>query len=244
MSMPAAPQTPCFDRLRAKLTQEPATWRDRNLILVALGDSVTQGLTVNPRMLGNDAYHEALRQRLMRRFPDRAFSSINSGVGGDSVPGGLRRLQADVLDHHPDLVVVCYGLNDCGRNDAGLDAFRRDLTEMVTRIREHAAVIVMTPNMMATRDNDHVDPNYRGSVDFIVSRQTDGTLARYVQVAREVAVAAEVPLADAYAEWERRFAAGDDIVRLLTNGLNHPDAEGHGYFTDLLWSILVRELGV
>ena len=102
----------------------------------------------------------------------------------------------------------------------------------------------MTPNMMATRDNDHVDPNYRGSVDFIVSRQTNGTLARYVQVAREVAAAAAVPLADAYAEWERRFAAGEDIVRLLTNGLNHPDAEGHGYFTDLLWSILVRELGV
>src|SRR5262245_24514574 len=101
-----------FHKLRAKLTVDPSSWRERNVMLVALGDSVTQGLGLNPVMLGTEVYHEVFRRELITLYPTRSFSLVNAGVGGDNTGGGLARLQHDVLDPHPDLVTICFGLND------------------------------------------------------------------------------------------------------------------------------------
>lgn len=224
-----------FQRLKARLEQDPPNWGAYNIRIVALGDSVTQGLGVNPRMLGNDTYHEVFRQRLVERYPNRTFSVINAGVGGDSTGGALKRLQADVLDHRPDLVTVCFGLNDSFAGKGGEDAFRGNLTQIVTRCQQSAAVILLTPNMMATHDSPIVDPKYKDQIQQFVERQTSGTLGRYAQIIREVATSTSTPLADGYAEWIRRHDAGEDMTMWLINGINHPDARGHRILADELW---------
>ena len=234
---------PSIERLRTKLEVDPPGWAGRNLILVALGDSVTAGLGINPVMIGNDVYHEQFRRDLIAAYSKRGFSTINAGIGGDTTRGALVRLQSDVLDHHPDLVVVCYGLNDCGAGARGEETFRRNLAEIVARIEERAAVILLTPNMMATRDHVGVDPNYKKHIHEFVRQQTDGTLDRYVDIIREVAAAAPVPLADGYAEWKRRQAAGEDTTSWLVNGFNHPDARGHRILADVLWKTFATAVG-
>jgi acyl-CoA thioesterase I len=201
---------------------------ERNLIWVALGDSVTAGCTVGPGMLGEEVYHAVVARELERLFPGSGFDVINAGVGGDNTVGGLVRLQADVLDHSPDLVTICFGLNDSGKGEAGLDLFERNLVEIVERVRAiGAAVVLMTPNMMVTRPNQNVPPEHAETVGDFIQRQTGGLLDRYVERIRAAAGATSSPLADAYAEWQRRHQAGEDTTALLENGLNHPGAEGH-----------------
>src|SRR5580765_4965661 len=100
------------EALRAKLNEEPKNWADRNVRIVAFGDSVTQGMYINPSSLGKHTYHEVFRARLQSRQLDRTFSMINAGVAGETTTHGLARIRPDVLDHRPHLVIVCFGLND------------------------------------------------------------------------------------------------------------------------------------
>ena len=180
-------QAAAVARLRAKLNNDDIAWRQRNVILVALGDSVTQGLTLNPALLHEETYHALLRRELARAFPERTFSSINAGVGGESAAAGLARLQSDVLDHHPDIVTVAFALNDSGGGEAKLESFAASLREIVTRVSASGAfVVLMTPNMMATRDNGRVDPKFADRLPAFIERQTSGVLARYAQAVRNV----------------------------------------------------------
>jgi lysophospholipase L1-like esterase len=232
-----------FLHLRNKLFSTPPAWADYNVLLVALGDSVTQGLTVNPRVLGEQSYHALVRRRLARRFPERSFSTVNAGVGGNSACDALDRLDRDVLDRHPDLVTVCLGLNDCDRGDPGLPRFRSDLTAIVRRI--HAAdvpVILLTPNMLATRCVPPDDPDRSESAPRRTQQQTSGLLARYVDVIRAVARDTHTPLADVYAEWDRRHNAGEDTTMLLANRSNHPGPQGHRIFADVLFNTIISTL--
>jgi lysophospholipase L1-like esterase len=180
---------------------------------------------------------------LHRQFPERTFSTINAGVNGDNTEGALARLEHDVLRHEPHLATVCFGLNDAVGGRRGLPRFRENLTQIVDRIRQAgAAVVLMTPNMMALHDNEHVDPNFRHVLASLIRCQTGGLLDRYVEEVRGVAAATGAPLADVYAEWKRRQAQGEDMTAHLANGLNHPDAFGHRIAAELLLQVILRQL--
>ena len=227
-------------RLRAKLNSNDIAWRQRNVVIVALGDSVTQGLTLNPALLHDETYHALLRRGLAAAFPERTFSSINAGVGGESAAAGLARLQSDALDPHPDIVTVAFGLNDSGGGEAKLEPFSANLREIVKRIAASGAfAVLMTPNMMATRDNGRVDPKFADKLPAFIERQTSGLLARYAEAVRRVGSETGVPVADVYAEWERREAAGEDMMAHLANGINHPDAYGHRLAADVLLRVVL-----
>jgi lysophospholipase L1-like esterase len=231
-----------FAAIKTRLTDESLPWAERNIRMVALGDSVTQGLLVNPHTLGNRVYHEQFRRTLARRYIDRTFSMVNAGVAGESSAQGLARLQSDVLDHRPHLVIVCFGLNDACQEADGESAFRENLTSIVNRLSAHAAVILMTPNMMLRRpvpelSNDQV---YQTHHEKLLHVQNGGSLARYVEIIRAVAKATSTPLADAYAEWARRDAKGDDVTGMLY--INHPDARGHRIFAKALLETFDRAL--
>jgi len=223
-----------YQKFRAKLLQEPTTYENRNIRIVALGDSVTQGMKVDPEVYGHEVYHEVFRRRLIDRYPTRTFSVINAGIAGDSTAGALKRLKHDVLDPHPDLVTVCFGLNDSGGLRDGEPTFRNNLTEIVTVIRQVAAVILLTPNMMATHDNPRVPAQWKVHIQKFTDRQTSGCLDRYADIIREVALTTATPLADAYAEWTRRQRSGEDMTDFLISGINHPDARGHLILADAL----------
>lgn len=70
--------------------------------VVFLGDSLTYGTGAQ----ATGGYVKLLQGE----FPGRDF--VNKGIPGDTTAGGLQRLQKDVLDLHPALVVVGLGGND------------------------------------------------------------------------------------------------------------------------------------
>jgi lysophospholipase L1-like esterase len=72
---------------------------------------------------------------------------LNAGVGGNTTTGALRRLQTDVLDKNPTLVVVFFGTND-SRLDAPkvhvpVDRYVANLRQIITRCSALPARVVL-----------------------------------------------------------------------------------------------------
>lgn len=72
---------------------------------------------------------------------------LNAGVGGNTTAGALRRLQADVLDKKPDIVVIFFGTND-SRLDAPkvhvpVDRYVANLRQIITRCSALPARVVL-----------------------------------------------------------------------------------------------------
>ena len=55
---------------------------------------------------------------------------------------------------------------------------------------------------------------------------------------RAVAKELNVPLADAYAEWQALKQRGVDTTAMLVNGMNHPTPEAHKIFADKLYELI------
>ncbi|MCQ2353468.1 MAG: right-handed parallel beta-helix repeat-containing protein [Victivallaceae bacterium] len=91
-----------------RCTKIPAEKKERKLPhrIVCLGDSITAAGT----------FAGELQLYLSCRYPREKIEVFNAGVGGDSAVGGFRRLEKDVFSRDPDMVIVCFGMNDVGRN--------------------------------------------------------------------------------------------------------------------------------
>lgn len=79
-------------------------WRFR---VVALGDSNTYGFG-----LPSEAAYPALLEARLRAQGVQA-RVWNAGINGQTVLQGLARLERDVFQRRPDVVLVAFGLNDC-----------------------------------------------------------------------------------------------------------------------------------
>ncbi|MBC7224664.1 MAG: hypothetical protein H5T59_10405 [Anaerolineae bacterium] len=77
------------------------------LRVVALGDSNTYGYG-----LPAEAAYPALLEARLRAHGLRA-RVWNAGINGQTVLQGLARLERDVIQRRPDVVLVAFGLNDC-----------------------------------------------------------------------------------------------------------------------------------
>lgn len=84
--------------------EAPRPWRFR---AVALGDSNTYGFG-----LPAEATYPALLEARLRAQGVQA-KVWNAGINGQTVLQGLARLERDVFQRQPDVVLVAFGLNDC-----------------------------------------------------------------------------------------------------------------------------------
>ena len=217
-----------LSRFRYRIEEKRTKTSVAPVLIVALGDSVTQGCMEHGRIDHEGVYHNCLKRMLEEKHPDTTFSVINAGVGGESAPGGLARLERDVTSHHPDLVIIAFALNDaCSRQLPGLEDFKNTIREMIKRVREttEAEVMLLTPNMMITRMNDAIADCHQHLAKPFMHVQSSGILDAYVQALRDIAAEMDTALTDVYAEWRAREAKGEDITAKLCNGLNHPSAD-------------------
>lgn len=115
--------------------------------VVFMGDSITEG----------GAYTSAIEDYVVTRFPKMHVRFVNSGVGKDTVAGGLagpmsERLHRDVVPFAPTVVVMMYGMND-GRFKAFnpqvyaafLSGYRNALTSLV-RVVPDARITLIRPS--------------------------------------------------------------------------------------------------
>jgi lysophospholipase L1-like esterase len=156
-------------------------------------------------------------------------------------------LDRDVRRHHPDLVVVQFGINDSwidvdeGKNTPRLTRaeFRHNLTLIAQRLKQDGArVIFMTPNPMRWRDPFYIKAfaEHPGLLDVQAVRGIDLLLDQYAEDVRSVAKSESLPLVDVFEAFERYGMipgqAIDDIL-LAGDGM-HPNQAGQRLVCRLL----------
>jgi len=134
--------------------------------IVALGDSLTAGLGLNPE----EAYPALLQKRLDQAGVN--FEVVNAGVSGDTSAGGLSRLDW-ALDGDVRVLIVALGGNDALRA-LPAEALKQNLSHIIERAQARHIEIVLA-GMEAPRNFGR---------DYIVAfHQVYPSLARQYHVA-------------------------------------------------------------
>ena len=214
-----------------------------------LGDSITQGVFelyptedggFGPIFDYENVYHSQFKKKLNHLFPCARINIINAGSNGTDAKYGFERLERDVLKYSPDLVVVCFGANDCGRGEEGLETYATSLENIFDTVTSRGAeVIFLTPNTMAKYPVKETF-SFPGIeiTEKIVSLETKGYAEIYFEKAREICKKKNVPLCDCRKIWQKLEQNGVNTTALLSNHLNHPDRVMHGLFAGKLIELL------
>jgi lysophospholipase L1-like esterase len=184
--------------------------RDR---IVFLGDSITE----------QQLYTNYVESYLATRYPELELTFFNAGWGGDTAPGGVARLQRDVLALKPSVVTLCYGMND-GRYTQPTEEIRQTfvngLRELVRRLkRAGIRIVLLTPGMVDEHAAPHLAPveyNRRG-------------LRVLVDEVLRLAVEQKLPHYDLHLlmnEVDARARAADPTFTMIPDGV-HPNPAGH-----------------
>jgi len=104
---------------------------DARSVIVCFGDSLTSCGGAGGR------YSDWLQISL----PEYRF--VNSGKGGDTLAGGLGRLDKAVLKHRPVCVILGLGANDYWRRKRTLAELERDYETIVAQCREVGAKVLL-----------------------------------------------------------------------------------------------------
>ena len=209
------------------------------ITIVALGDSVTHGCVgFGDEMDYETVYWNRLRKKLLAVCDQIPINVINAGIGGDTTQGALARLDRQVLIHQPDLVTVCYGLNDV---NLPLAQFGTSLREIFRRLTAAGTeVIYMTPNMLNTYVADDVEERWRDYAAVTADFQNNGRMDASMAEARAAAAECGVPVCDCYAKW-KQLSLTEDTTMMLANRINHPTREMHELFARSLFEMIIPE---
>ena len=179
---------------------------DKETTIVCLGDSVTG---VYYHTGGHRAYPEMLELALRRIHPDAPIRVINAGISGHTTTDGLARLEQDVLQHHPTLVTISFGLNDMTRVPP--EQFRSNLEQLIDRCRAAQSLVVLcTPNAVINTDGRPIS-----------------RLREYCDIMRDVGRMKTVAVCDQYAAGERLRSRAPWTWRLTMSDEIHPNMDGH-----------------
>ncbi len=124
---------------------KPAGQPDSRPIIVAFGDSLSEGLGADP----GKSYPDFLQQSL-----DRAgyrYRVVNLGISGDTTTGGLSRVDS-VTALKPEIVLLELGGND-GLRGVPVSATRRNLDEIVQKLQASGVQKIVLAGMS-------LPPNY------------------------------------------------------------------------------------
>jgi len=147
--------------------------------IVCFGDSITKR-----------GYDEELGKLL-------GAETFNAGVAGHNTKQGLKRMEKDVFEKKPDLVILLFGTNDIRADSerayVPVKEYRKNLQEMVTRCKNAGSLIVvctLPPINEAVYFTRHEADEYDAKGGLLKMIQ------EYRQTAIEVAKKNELPLVD------------------------------------------------
>jgi len=194
------------------------------LVFATFGDSITW-----------PCYHTDFRQNyvtltvdaLRKAYPKANVQIVHAGNMGTTGRGlAETRYQRYVLDKHPDVIFLMFGMNDCGGGPDGLELFDQNLAELIHQARAAGALpIVLTQNE-------------------IIYDCPDGAgrraLPQYMERALQVAEREQVPSADCFADWKPLANDRAALIARLNDWI-HPNLAGHRWFAKSIVSQLWPE---
>lgn len=194
------------------------------VVIVAFGSSSTAGYGASSPDFN---YPNRLAAQLRRQYPTVDITVVNAGVGGEDAPEMMKRLQKEVIDVHPDLVIWQVGTNAVLRNlDPG------DTAKMVED---------GISRMQAAGDADVVlvDPQYSPAVT-----QRAESAGKMVKLLGKVAQLRHVgifPRFEVMRDWHEKQALPVESF-VIADGL-HMNDWGYACFAQLLGDDIISSVG-
>ncbi|RLL52230.1 G-D-S-L family lipolytic protein [Mariprofundus sp. EBB-1] len=155
-----------------RIIKPPSIKLQQAIKIIFLGDSITQS------GLLPDGYITRISKQITKQYPKLDIELIGAGINGHRVPHCLKRLDRDVLQHQPSIVVIYIGVNDVwhwqhnrGTTAADFDAGLREIIARIQTIGAHT--MLCTPSLIGEQLNG--GNNY------------DNMLDHYAQISRDIA---------------------------------------------------------
>lgn len=119
------------------------------LTVLLFGDSIAEGYngskhTGAPPFL--PGWGELVAEKL-RRFYHTEIEFVNTAVAGMDSRWGVQTVEDRVIRHHPDLVIIAFGMND-GTAHMEADTFKANIRQIIDRVKEqdpNTAFILVAP---------------------------------------------------------------------------------------------------
>lgn len=193
------------------------------VVIIAFGSSSTEGY-------GSSApeftYPNRLAAQLKRQYPSADITVVNRGKGGEDAPEMMKRLQTEVIDVHPDMVIWQVGTNALLRNlDPG--ETEKQVEDGVARIQAAGADVVLVDPQYSPRVTERPE-SARGMVKLL------GRIAAL----RHVGI---FPRFEVMRDWHERQAI--PITDFVTADGLHMNDWGYACFAQLLGDDIIRSVG-
>ena len=188
--------------------------------IVFLGDSITQAGA------GPGGYVTLVKEHLAEHHAMLRTEVIGAGISGNRVPDLEKRLQKDVLDKKPTLVVIYIGINDVWHSQNGRgtpkDEFDAGLRRIIGQIQKAGARVILSTASVIGEKKDGANP-------------LDKMLDEYCDVSRKVAQETKSELLDLRAAFLAHLKAANKEnaeKNLLTTDGVHLNAAGNRFVAD------------
>lgn len=206
--------------------------------IVAFGDSVTHGAVADGEYNYETVYWNRLRKMILEVSDYVPVNVIDAGIAGINAYMSLERIESQVLCHNPDLVIVCFGLNDV---NGTLEEYLSSLEVIFDKCLNFGTdVIFLTPNMLNTYVADDTKEELKGYAEKTAEMQNSGRFDRYLECAVELAKSKNVKVCDCYSKW-KKLSETQDTTMLLANRINHPTKEMHELFAKSIFEMIFSE---
>lgn len=182
--------------------------------IATIGGSITQGSISNgpldKEIKTRACYADIFFAWWKETFPNAEVTVVNAGIGGTDSYLGVHRVQEDVLDYHPDLVLVEYSVNDGANND-----YKNSYDNLVRKIlKSEDAPAVMLLFMAQTT---------------LVSAQS---VHQYVGFNYELPMLSHLNLITDF------FESGRHTAEEMSGDVSHPSVFGHAVVGEMIWKYL------
>jgi lysophospholipase L1-like esterase len=193
------------------------------VVIVAFGSSSTQGYGASSPEF---TYPNRLAAQLKRKYPTADITVLNRGKGGEDAPEMMKRLQTEVIDAKPDLVIWQVGTNAILRN-LDPDATAQMVQDGVGRIQAIGADIVL------------VDPQYSPQVT--EHQEGASKMVRLLSRVGQLRHIGVFPRFEVMRQWHENQALPIDSF-VIADGL-HMNDWGYACFAQLLGDDIIRSVG-
>ncbi|WP_457323059.1 GDSL-type esterase/lipase family protein [Roseateles sp. P5_E11] len=193
LMLPAVGQAANDPRLQAVMQRLDA---GEAITLATIGGSITTGYAAQPP-------RERGWAALLARSLGPKAKLVNAGVSGTDSAAGVQRLQTQVLDKSPDLVIVEFGVNDQWLDPAVRGSSYEAILRRLLTSKKPPAVVVLGLTQQGNQARDAVDAQLKLAAHYGLAALDFG---RWMQA---------------------RVDAGEDRWAALYDEPVHPNATGH-----------------
>lgn len=194
------------------------------VVIVAFGSSSTAGYGASSPDFN---YPNRLAVQLRRQYPGADITVINAGVGGEDAPEMMKRLQKEVIDIHPDMVIWQVGTNAVLRNLDPADTAKL-VEQGISSIQAAGGADIVL-----------VDPQYSPAVN--QRKESAGKMVKLLGKVAELRHVGIFPRFEVMRDWhENQSIPVESFV--IADGL-HMNDWGYACFAQLLGDDIIRSVG-